>query len=91
MDLLSSLLEGVIPQQEEIVDTPEAPKDGSYPATAGGYQTSFVVEGKTWVAKYNCGVRGMNIPDTVTITNGIPVSRVLSAPSSSAFVEYVRS
>lgn len=51
--------------------------DGSYPAIAGGYVSRFQVNGQVVEAKFDNGVRGINIKDTVTIRDGKISSLIL--------------
>ncbi len=44
--------------------------DGSYSGLMSGYTVSFSVNGKMFEAQAEIGVRGLNIPCTVTVTDG---------------------
>ena len=44
--------------------------DGTYSATASGYESVVVHGGKSYVFKFDNGVRGLNIRDTITLSNG---------------------
>lgn len=88
-DLAKSLLEGVLPDEaNKDEDGTQMPPDGTYPAVVGGYVTVFTAGKKVWKAKFSNGVRGFNIPDTVTITNGVLKSNVLSSPIKSKFIGF---
>jgi hypothetical protein len=52
-------------------------KDGSYPAIASGYVTKFSIGNDSYEGQGVRGVRGLNLRDTVTITNGVPSSSLL--------------
>ena len=59
---------------------------GSYPGIASGYQTTFEVDGVIYRGYFERGIRGINIPDIVTVLdNGVVFSSKLGS-----YIEYVK-
>lgn len=56
---------------------PQEVPDGDYPAIAGGYVSRFEYLGRMYRATFETGIRGMNYPDTVTVSKGKATSLVL--------------
>ena len=53
---------------------------GSYPGLASGYQTTFEVDGIMYIGYFEKGIRGINIPDIVTVLdNGVVFSSKLGS------------
>lgn len=70
-------------EQVNILDVPS----GSYCAVTGGYHSEFTAGGKRFLARFNSGVRGFNIKDTITVTDGEVVSGLLGIAVSIAAYE----
>lgn len=56
---------------------PDIP-DGTYESRVSGYVETFTVKGVLYKAEFETGVRGRDIPSTVTATNGVLKSGNLS-------------
>lgn len=53
---------------------------GSYLGLASGYQTTFEIEGVMYRGYFEKGIRGINIPDIVTVLdNGVVFSSKLGS------------
>lgn len=53
---------------------------GSYSGLAAGYQTTFEVGGVMYIGYFERGIRGINIPDIVTVLdNGVVFSSKLGS------------
>ena len=53
---------------------------GSYLGLASGYQTTFEVDEITYIGYFEKGIRGINIPDIVTVLdNGVVFSSKLGS------------
>lgn len=53
---------------------------GSYLGLASGYQTTFEVDGVVYRGYFERGIRGINIPDIVTVLdNGVVFSSKLGS------------
>ena len=53
---------------------------GSYSGLASGYQTTFEVDWIMYIGQFERGVRGINIPDIVTVLdNGVVFSSKLGS------------
>lgn len=55
---------------------------GSYSASASGYTSIFSIGDVKYEATFSKGVRGINIPDTITITDNNIFSSKLGAYTS---------
>lgn len=51
--------------------------NGTYPAVVGGHTSKFQVNGVSWTLSCLHGVRGQNIQDTVTVTDGVAKSKTI--------------
>lgn len=59
---------------------------GSYSGLAAGYQTTFEIEGVMYRGYFEKGIRGINIPDIVTILD----NEVVFSSKLGSCTEYVK-